>query len=458
MPTTPDPAAVDVRLNEWQRIGPREDPRLADRRLVANPALQAAVQRLKGRVDIHPSFDGLLISTTSFVGRVTAGPLQISIAPKLDHLPLTRLLSYAYGLSDLTLHDDTAAPTAADGFRGLLLAMLAREVEWITRRGLPRQYRAHERELAMPRGRILMEPLAARGGILGPRLPCRYHEQSADNSLNRVLRSGLELAIASCVEPGLRLRLRRLMGHFDGVASLTPLRAHDIARAQHSITRLTEICGPALTLIALLLQGEGVELEEHEGTQPLQGFLFDMNMFFQRLLSRFLHEHLDEGKLADESTIRGLFRITAGARGRRTPAPRPDFAIVRPGQQPDYLDAKYRDLAARGLPAEWLYQMSLYAWASSRRTSVLLYATTSDDAIDECIEVLAPTVDAIARPASVILRPVPLRQLAHALASSGARPADAAACRSLARWLVRPGLWPSQDAAASTLKHPVASR
>ena len=68
-----------------------------------------------------------------------------------------------------------------------------------------------------------------------------------------------------------------------------------------------------------------------------------------------------------------------------------------------------------GLPADWLYQLSIYALASPTRVSVLLYGTMNADACDERIEVRQPVHWSNERPASVILRPVPLMRLAELL-------------------------------------------
>ena len=61
----------------------------------------------------------------------------------------------------------------------------------------------------------------------------------------------------------------------------------------------------------------------------MPGFLFDMNIFFQRLLFRFLRENLASARIADELAIRNLFTYApdANPRQRRAPAPRPDYAL-----------------------------------------------------------------------------------------------------------------------------------
>jgi 5-methylcytosine-specific restriction enzyme subunit McrC len=102
-----------------------------------------------------------------------------------------------------------------------------------------------------------------------------------------------------------------------------------------------------------------------------------------------------------------------------------------------FLDAKYRDIWEGRLPAEWLYQLSIYALASPNEVSVLLYASMSAEARDERVEVRQPVLWSNKRPASVILRPVPLPYLAELLDPDRAR-SLAGERRQLARSTCRP--------------------
>lgn len=104
----------------------------------------------------------------------------------------------------------------------------------------------------------------------------------------------------------------------------------------------------------------------------------------------------------------------ANPRHRRAPAPRPDYALFYDKALHVFLDAKYRDIWDLSLPAKWLYQLSIYALASPSEVSVLLYASMSAEAREERVEV-QPIMWSGKRPASVILRPVPLAYLAKLL-------------------------------------------
>jgi 5-methylcytosine-specific restriction enzyme subunit McrC len=174
-------------------------------------------------------------------------------------------------------------------------------------------------------------------------------------------------------------------------------------------------------LIRILLDSEGFTFDQEDTSAALPGFLFDMNAFFQRLLSRFLRENLHGLRIADEEKIRGVLEYASGAnpQGLRAPSPRPDYALFQGTRLLAYLDAKYRDIWQKRLPSKWLYQLSIYAIASPSRVSVLLYPSHGESASDAQIVVRQPLASTGGWEASVVVRPVDLHRLAGLL-SEGA--------------------------------------
>ncbi len=407
-----------VGMTEWDQVGPANDSRLKGCSLANDAQSRRLADTLRGRLDIREGYEGLEIASTSFVGRVDIGPLRISITPKLPAMPLAHLLSYAYGLRDLATIEETHAPTTRYGLVDLLIALLTAEVEELLHRGLARCYVPVSEKLESPRGRLLIDQIIRKGGVREARLPCRHFERRANWHLNRVLRTGLEVAARMAEDRDLRRQTHQLSARFGDVERLARLDIDDIERAERELTRLTAANRPALTIIRLLHDTLGLAFDFAEHSNRMPGFLFDMNMFFQRLLSRFLHDNLTGTRIADEVPIRNLFAYAPGGnpKRRRAPAPRPDYALFHGSTLYAFVDAKYRDIWERGLPAEWLYQLSLYSLASPRQVSVLLYASMAADARDERVDVRQPITWSDEGPASVILRPVPLPYLAELLA------------------------------------------
>ena len=406
-----------VELTEWDQVGPAQDARLRGCSLAGDIQARRMADALRERLDIREGYDGLEITSTSFVGRVDVGPLRIAVGPKLPAMPLARLLRYAYGLRDITVVEETRSPTTGHGLHDLLIALLVAEVEELLHRGLARRYIPLSENLESPRGHILIDRVIHQGGVREARLPCRYFERLADWHLNQVLRAGLEASAGMAEDRNLRRRAHQLSSMFGDVGRSVNLGADDIDQAERDLTRLTAACEPALTIIRLLHDMLGIAFDSGRPPSRTPGFLFDMNVFFQRLLSRFLHDNLAGARIADEQAIRNVFTYApdANPRQRRAPAPRPDFALFSDKALLGFLDAKYRDVWERSLPADWLYQLSIYALASPSDVSVLLYASMSPEARDERLEVGQPVLWSDKRPASVILRPVPLPYLAQLL-------------------------------------------
>jgi 5-methylcytosine-specific restriction enzyme subunit McrC len=372
-----DTGILLIELAEWEEVGPAQDQRLRGISFADNLPARRLAEDLRSRVDIREGYQGLEIATKSFVGRVDVGPLRIAIRPKLQAMPLARLLRYAYGLRDITTVEETSVPVTRYGLQDLLTAMLAAEVEELLHRGLARRYISLTEPLESPRGRIVVEELTRRGGITEPRLPCRYFERRTNWHLNQVLRTGLDLAGKITEDRDLRRRVHRLASAFGEVERKVKIEIADIDRAERGLNRMTSANAPALTIIRLLFDTLGLAFDQSEELPRSPGFLFDMNRFFQRLVSRFLHDNLIGQKVVDEWPIQSVFAYspTANPRRRTAPSPRPDFALIRSNGLRGFLDAKYRDVWEHGLPADWLYQLSIYALSAPTRVSVLLYAS-----------------------------------------------------------------------------------
>src|SRR5207244_1909897 len=92
--------------------------------------------------------------------------------------------------------------------------------------------------------------------------------------------------------------------------------------------------------------------------------LFDMNLFFQNLLGRYLRQHLPpDHQVIEQALISGMFSYAHEHNPKhcQSPTPRPDYCVRGPDGKSLLLDAKYRDLWEQKLPREMLYQLAIYA-------------------------------------------------------------------------------------------------
>lgn len=429
--------AVPVTLNEWDRVEAVSRPQLIGTTLRNNLTAQTLALAIRGQVDVREGYKGLEVSTTSFVGHIAVGPLRININPKLQGLALTSLVRYAYGLRDFQVIGQTLTPTAQYGIHDILISLLVAEIEELLHRGLLRRYVPVSEMLTSPRGRILVDKIASRGGIVDGALPCLHFQRHANWRLNQVLRSGLDLAGSMTTNRDLYRRVRSL-GEAFGAVEITALQGRDLDEVERGLTRLTATSRPALTLIRLLFGTHGTSIEMETSSHRTPGFLFDMNLFFQRLLSRFLRENLDGLSIRDEQATKGMFAYPplANPKGRSLPRPRPDFALFSANGLIGFLDAKYRDIWEKGYPAGWLYQLSMYALASPNQKSIILYGTTSSEAREERVEIRHPVLWGAGSKPTVIFRPVQLQDLAMLLHPSNEGSAKWEQRRSFARSLV----------------------
>lgn len=95
---------ISVRLAEWESLPPQPETGLANV-FLDGAEVRALAERLtaSGMLEVTELKNGLFVKSSSYVGRVTLGNLQITVTPKIGGNSLLRLLRYAYGLRDLKL-------------------------------------------------------------------------------------------------------------------------------------------------------------------------------------------------------------------------------------------------------------------------------------------------------------------------------------------------------------------
>src|SRR4051794_38590914 len=170
---------ASVRLAEWQTISAVAGSPTEGVDLGNDPSVRVLARRLSetGMLEVQELRRGLSVRTTSFVGRVRLGEVEITVVPKLRSETLLALLRYAYGLRNLHLLAATTHATQALGFQDILVWQLIEEARELVARGLRRAYVRREEVLASPRGRIDFQAMAGRNALVGAALPCVHYRR-----------------------------------------------------------------------------------------------------------------------------------------------------------------------------------------------------------------------------------------------------------------------------------------
>jgi 5-methylcytosine-specific restriction enzyme subunit McrC len=402
-----------ITLSEWQTVGPKDCDELQGRFLDDSDAGKSVASTLANSrlLELTELRSGLEVKAFSHVGRIRIGDLNVTVLPKLRGSSLLKLLRYAYGFRRLNLISDTSHLIEPCGFEDLLVAQLNTEAQELLSRGLQRSYVVQSERLASPRGRIDIQQMALDGGKITATLPCRHYPRIEDTPLNRVLVSGLKLAGSLASNVALRRESRRLAALIEEQVSPVNLTSAVMNQVARQLNRLTKTYLPAMSIIRLLVEAQGVALEGDAITNRLPGFMFDMNAFFQALLSRFLRENLPGYNVIDEHSLKGMMRYNPNfSPPRRSPTPRPDYVIRQGSRTCSILDAKYRDIWEKDLPRHMLYQLVIYAIShSDQPRSTILYPTFHPAAREARIDVTDPVYGRLL--GQVCLRPVNLEHI-----------------------------------------------
>jgi 5-methylcytosine-specific restriction enzyme subunit McrC len=408
-------SGLTINIREWEELLPVKGCSLYQHFLEDEASRQtASVLNKKGILNIIELKDGIKISSNSYVGKIRIGDMQINIRPKIEGMPLYRLLKYAYGLRDLTIFDEAIHEVDSYPFHDLLIYQLYAEAEDLIYRGLNKKYEKKEEDLGTPKGRIDIRKLATRNHINSATLPCSYFNRSEDNLFNRVLLAGLHLAIYLTDDLSLRIQLNKLCKVLEDNVKRIELNRGVLVKAFKSVDRLSDRYVSALELINILFESQGIQLEDGSSYMKLNGFFFDMNMFFQSLLSKLMREYLHGYTIRDEFTLHEMFAYTPGFNPQRryAPKPRPDFAVMNGVKVIRLLDAKYRDLWETKLPREMLYQLSIYAVSGiGNSTAKILYPSMTSGAKLQKISINNPATGD--KYAEVMLQPLLMAELAQ---------------------------------------------
>jgi 5-methylcytosine-specific restriction endonuclease McrBC regulatory subunit McrC len=201
-----------IALREWDTVSPEHHPELRGLSFTTNNQARQIARQLSESDVLHITElrDGISIRSMSHVGRIQLGDLQITIRPKIKLNVLLTLFRYAYNLRDLRIISDADLNAEPDAFQDILIEQLVAEASELIARGLHRQYQRTDENLSVPKGRIDVQSLARRGGMIAANIPGIHHPRLEDCLINQALLSGLYFAVNLTGDLILQSRLRRV--------------------------------------------------------------------------------------------------------------------------------------------------------------------------------------------------------------------------------------------------------
>lgn len=427
-----------IELSEWEEGKPNQIPELAGICIDGGKDVQKMIDDLNesGKLEIYQLTNGLRIQAKQFVGRIKIGNFQITIRPKISNARLSRLMRYAYSFRDLKPYPSATYDTESDTFHDILIWQLLKEADELIARGLHRKYVRRDDDLSIPKGRINIQAIATKVGTVDSRLPCTYYPRLEDCLVNQILLSGLQLGTDLTGDIEIRSKLRRISMSLNDKVSSVKLDRHVFRQLRREKDRLVAAYEPALKIIEILSCNEGISLDEGKTTLNLNGFLFDMNRFFQALLSKFLRDNLQDCVVYDERRLKGMFAYLPKYNPQKleAPKPRPDFIITKNAKVVSILDAKYKDIWEKNLTRDMLYQLAIYALSrKDDKSSIIIYPTIKAEAKEARIEIRDPVSSASASiMAQVILRPLYLNKFEELISNTS----KSRERENYAQWLV----------------------
>lgn len=348
-----------VSLGEWESSDiagvqlSNDDRRLLDQlRSRGNPI---AVEEMR---------TGLRIRSSQYVGVVRFEQVTVHVRPKMIGLEagLVAMVRYAAGLGALRrLGSSRAIDVDGSDLFDLLAALLTEATEELVRGGLLTDYVEHEELLPVVRGRLLYDRQFIDRFARLDRLWCRHDERDHATPENQLLQAALEACSLAVSHEPTRRHARILDRQLSELCGSLPAAWHPQEIAYH---RLNEHYREAHALARAILDGAGPRSLLREGSQRSFAFFIDMNRLFQRFVERYLSELLaPKGVLVEpEEATSTVLHDVAAAKSYGTV--RPDFVVRRRDQKVRLaMDAKYKDIAHRGVDPSDLYQAFLYASA-----------------------------------------------------------------------------------------------
>ncbi len=322
------------------------------------------------------------IKPLNYVGVVRANGFTIQIFPKFFAREsyqeqratvaanLLKMLSHT-GNVPITEVDPAGLDLRKMDLFEVFIHLFAKNLLTTIKNSLKREYIRNSDELKVIRGRIDFKHHInpARMHII----PCRYHELSVDNLLNRTLKYTCYL-MSRTVSDFSTIRLLRSIVNLLDPVTLTPVCVAEIDKIAFS--RLNRIFEPYIRMCRIFLSNSSLTLQ----ASKVESFslLIPMERLFEEFISTVLAEDPAYffGRNVPVRSQAVVGRLARDTNGTEFFNMRPDIVIGAP-QIEGVIDTKYKQLdpgdRKLGVSQADLYQMYAYAAKTNAGRCMLLY-------------------------------------------------------------------------------------
>ena len=339
-------------------------PEYSTRAYTKLPPESALALAKTGAVEVAMDLQGRTrLTSTSYVGVVRAGEVELRITPKLPIHRLLWLIGYASDPKGWRDEQQVDLRETDDLVAAMAVSFVAASTRALAH-GLLRGYRVMEEASVTLRGRLREADQVRRRLTVALPLEVRYDDYTVDIPENQLLLSAaLRLRHLPDLPANTRGALHRLTALMGEVTPMVPGQQLPEVR----FDQLNRHYRPAILLARLILSGRS--LDQPPGETTAAGFLFDLNTVFEQWLRVALREallpyggylrapwpgHLDVAK--------SIFL-------------RPDMVWERGGRPAGVVDAKYKSLHSEGVASNPdLYQMLAYCTVLGLSAGHLVYA------------------------------------------------------------------------------------
>ncbi len=302
------------------------------------------------------------ISTTSYVGVIKYGDMQLNIVPKIlgkddpkDTESCLKNLVFMLGyINKLHIYSTQEAEiaTANNPFLEILIAYYARTLLDALHRHIPHHYEVREDNISNLRGRILFPQHFRLNSANQSKLYCQFDEFTSDNLLNQTLKFVAYKLRKHTKNKTTRQQLTKILAVYESIS----LKEVTYAQTKKIILNRNQIFfQEPLKIARMFLQHHTISLHEHTLTNF--AILFDMNLLFEEFVANALTRQFGHQKVRTQEEAKREI-IT-----KKHPIPsydiKPDIIL----RDTIIIDTKYKvlDLPKKKPSSEDIYQMLAYA-------------------------------------------------------------------------------------------------